>query len=272
MNNIENLNQLISSIYQYPHCDICKNSRQVENLEDSDYLNKYVDNPPLVICQCTLEINRIRALALNSRMSGEELKYTFKEYDKYLKIDINSTMTDNFEPNKVLNKYIENIKKVIEHNTNMYIYSLSPMLSKIVGCSLLNEFIKKSYSVRIYDGSEIINSIIKSFKNDNDYYSDNIIDAAEHERSTFYFDEFENENDIIYIHNLGFKDINGATVTRFKNTLQKRRRNNRLTLLSSNEKYYDNVYRFELESFIDVCIGNADIVKSQYELYKGFIE
>jgi len=226
----------------------------------------------MINCKCVNEINKIRALALNSRMSTEELKYSFEEYNKYLKIDVNSGNIESYEPSKVLNKYIENISKVINNNTNMYIYSLSPMLSKIVGCSLLNEFLLKSYSVRIYDGSEIINSIIKSFKHDENYYKSNIVDVAEHDRTAFYFDEFENDNEIIYIHNIGFKDINGSTVTRFKNTIQKRRRNNLITILSSNEKYYDNVYRFELESFIDVGIGNADIVKSQFELYKGFIE
>jgi hypothetical protein len=272
MNNIENIKNFIDELYKYPDCEICNNSRIIENTNDPDYLDNYVNSPPLIQCECVKTINKIKNNAFNSRMNIEELSYNLKEYKKYLKTDTTSLTTEQFEATRILDKYIENFKKVIKNNTNMYLYSLSPMLSKIVGCSLLNEFILKGYTVRIYDGCEIINSIIKSFKNEEKFYVNNIIESEEYNRMSFYFDEFENQNDVIYIHNIGFKDIHGYTITRFKNTLQKRRRNNLITIVSSNEKYYDNTFKFELESFVDISIGSADIAKSQFEMFKGFIE
>lgn len=269
--------KMIEKIFPFNNCKLCKNKRVIlKKIKQEDkQINRFDSDNISEACPECMTIKNIQDNAYYSRMNKDELLFTINDYKRIPSID--SDVIEQENAIEYLNIYLNGIEKVKNTNTSIYLHSSSSSLSYLVGCVILNKFIHENSSVRIYSANKIIDTILDSFKNNGKKYNkwedDNVIKYKDELELTdeVYFDEFEEAYKVVFVYDVPFININGATRIRFSKLLNTRKRRGGITILSSQNDFFNVIKSFPLDSHICVNLGVCDIAHQQAELLKRII-
>lgn len=260
--------------FPIPDCKICKNKRKyvdpndsvyLADLEDFDYPEEYKPDPPTVTCKCQHVHNKFTGKLFSSRMTKEEILYSFK---KYKKIPMTTEFVSKDCALDILEPYIKKTKLAATKQISLYLYSESLRLSRLIGCTVLTEFIKNGYYSRVFDGPGVIDVIRSSIQyGEEKYYRENL---DEPDWEGIYLDDILTY-DVIFLSGIDF-NMSPAVKNRFCSLLSQRHRAGALTMISSTDKFFSVMGKFQLDNHLEVNLTKHDVVYEQIEMLGEFFD
>lgn len=262
-----NKKELIETLFPFnSECEECNGKLKVVNneIDEDDELSGVVNINRFKTCPVCAEVKNKRFNAEDSGMNRTELKYVLKTF-----IKVPVEMDKMFEHNSAvdyLRTYLGGIEKAVTNVISLYLYSKSSNLSNIVGCLVLNKFLQFGHDVKIYNGPKILDTILDSYKISKRKYNKSELEGEESNKNHVYFDELETKHKVIFVHDMPFKSMGGATRNKFSKFLYTRKRLGLLTIISSNIDYYDAKKDYSLDNHISVELGVDDVAHHQASL------